>query len=131
MASRIQAINAYRPKIELGPRVETEEFSNYVSSRTGLNESEVREVLYECRDGTAFFNKQARPVHLIGMGTYSPGLKLNGEFTVNHRADIYVKKQLNLDGEFRGVIINREHIGMTSEELVALWNQEHPDDPIQ
>ena len=29
-----------------------------------------------------------------------------------------------------GRIINRENIGKTSQELVQLWNEEHPEDPI-
>ena len=29
-----------------------------------------------------------------------------------------------------GNIINRENIGKTSEELVAKWNEDHPDDQV-
>ena len=31
---------------------------------------------------------------------------------------------------FEGNILNREHIGKTSDELVLKWNEEHSDDPI-
>jgi hypothetical protein len=38
---------------------------------------------------------------------------------------------LNAPGFFSGVILNRENIGKSSEELVEKWNAEHPEDPIQ
>jgi len=105
--------------------------SDLISSRTGLNESEVRQVLFELRDGVIFYNKQARPVQLEGLGTYTPGIHLDGTITVGHRADSEIKKQLNTPGEFRGTILRRENIGKSSEELVTLWNSENPDDPVE
>jgi hypothetical protein len=35
---------------------------------------------------------------------------------------------LNVHGTFTSTIINRENIGKTSEEFVAKWNEEFPDD---
>ncbi|MFZ5922077.1 MAG: hypothetical protein ACOYY3_13565 [Chloroflexota bacterium] len=31
---------------------------------------------------------------------------------------------------FDGTIINKQHIGKTSEQVIALWNAEQPDDPV-
>jgi len=39
--------------------------------------------------------------------------------------------RLNAPGDFRGEIGNRDMIGKTADELVARWNEEHPDDPVE
>src|SRR5438046_893776 len=36
----------------------------------------------------------------------------------------------NTPGMFSGKIINREHIGKTSDEFITKWNTEHADDPV-
>ncbi len=40
MAKRIQAINAYRPRINLRPTVQRRQLVSYISDRTGVNEGE-------------------------------------------------------------------------------------------
>jgi hypothetical protein len=42
-----------------------------------------------------------------------------------------LKKTLNIPGNYNGEIVNRENIGKTFEELVSLWNELHPDEPIE
>ncbi len=128
MASRIKAINAYRPRIVLGKRVEMEEMVSFIARSTGLNESGVRQVLLELRDAIVFFAAAGRPVKLEGLGTYTPSIDLDGTVKVGHRADSTLKARLN--AEFHGEIERRENIGKSGDELVALWNAEHPDDPV-
>lgn len=130
MASRITAISTYRPRVDLGKRADTNDLVDLIAARTGLNEGDVRQVLLELRDAVIFFNRQGQPVKLEGLGTYTPSIKLDGTFGVGRRADTALTRALNVPGEFRGDIKNREHIGKTSEDLVALWNEAHPDDPI-
>lgn len=129
MASRIQAINAYRPRVKNGRRVENQELVAFIARSTGLNESGVSQVLLEMRDALVFFNRQGRPVKLEGLGTYTPTIDLEGEINVSHRADTHLKRALN-DGNFAGDIENRENIGKTSDDLVQMWNDDNPDDPV-
>jgi hypothetical protein len=35
----------------------------------------------------------------------------------------------NLD-DYYGKVRHRKHIGLTAAEMIALWNAEHPDDPV-
>jgi len=130
MASKIKAINAYRPKIALGKRADTEALVAFIARSTGLNESGVRQVLLELRDTVLFFNLQGQPVKLEGLGTYTPKIDLEGAVGVGHRADNALKKGLNAPGKFKGEVENRENIGKTSDDLVAMWNEAHPDDPV-
>jgi hypothetical protein len=37
---------------------------------------------------------------------------------------------VNPPGTFTGSILNSEHIGMTFEQFVQLWNDRHPEEPI-
>jgi len=130
MTNRIQAINAYRPQIELGQTVQGAELTRYLADRTGLNEGEVSLALKELRDAVIFFDRSGRGVKLEGLGTYLPNIQLDGTFDVQHRLDRDVKNSLNVPGTFTGVIRSRENIGKTADELVALWNAAHPDDPV-
>jgi nucleoid DNA-binding protein len=129
MASRIQAINAYRPRVKLGRRAENKELVEFIARSTGLNESGVSQVLLELRDAVVFFNRQGRAVKLEGLGTYTPSVDLEGQIKVSHRADSHLKRELN-DGDFRGDIERRENVGKTSDDLVTMWNDDNPDDPV-
>jgi hypothetical protein len=130
MAARIQAINAYRPKIDLADSVQQPELVRLLADRTGLNEGEVSLVLKELRDVVIFYNREARGVKLEGLGTYLPKIGLDGRFSVSHRLDRDIVRGINTPGTFTGIIINDENIGKTADELVAMWNAAHPDDPV-
>jgi len=130
MANRIKAVNAYRPQVELGQTVQSEELNRYLADRTGLNEGEVSLVTKELRDAVIFFNRAGRGVKLEGLGSYLPNLQLDGTFDVQHRLDTAVKNGLNTPGVFTGNIKNRENIGKSADDLVTLWNAAHPDDPV-
>lgn len=131
MANRIKAINAYRPRIDLGKRIGMHDLVIYIADRTGLNEGEIQQVLLEMRDAVAFFTLRGQPVKLDGLGTYTPTIDLQGTFGIGHRADTSLKNRLNTPGAFQGTILNRENIGKTSAELINRWNAEHPNDPVE
>ncbi len=38
--------------------------------------------------------------------------------------------EITIKQEFFGAIANRQHIGKNGDQLVALWNAEHSDDPV-
>jgi hypothetical protein len=130
MANRIKAINAYLPKLVLGKRAETTDLVEFIARSTGLNEGSIRQVLLELRDAVSFFNVRGQAVSLEGLGTYTPTIDLDGTINVGHRADNALKNRLNTPGAYKGEIQQRENIGTTSDELVARWNAEHPDDPV-
>ena len=130
MASRIKAINAYMPSIRLGKRIVMNDIIAYIAHSTGINERTIRQVLAELRDAVIFFLLHGQPVQLEGLGTYTPKLDLTGEIGVGHRADVNIKYRLNDTGAFKAEIDNREQIGKTGDDLVDLWNADHPDDPV-
>ena len=130
MASRIKAINAYMPDIKLGKRAELNDLVEFIARSTGLNEGSIRQVLTELRDAVVFFARRGQPVQLEGLGTYTPTIDLEGVINIGHRADTYIKNHLNGDGAFEGEILRSENIGKSGDDLVALWNADHPDDVV-
>ena len=64
-------------------------------------------MLLELRDAVVFFNLRAQPVKLEGLGAYTPTVKLDGNFGVGRRADLAIKRKLNIPGEFKGDIEHR------------------------
>jgi len=130
MASRIKAIGAYRPRIKLGRTAQMSEVVAYIAERTGLNEGEVSIALKELRDVVAHFNLAGRGVKLEGLGIYAPKIGLDGTLDASHRLDRALKNRLNTPDAFQGEIENRDMIGKTGDDLVARWNEEHPEDPV-
>ncbi len=130
MAERIKAIGAYRPRIQLGRTVDREDLVRFISRSTGLNEGDILQVLAELRDAVAYHLSDGRSVRLEGLGIYAPVMGLDGEIRVGHRVDVDLKALVNVPGRFRGVVRNRENIGKSGDDLVALWNTANPNDPV-
>ena len=131
MASRISALNHYRPQIEYGETADWREVAEHIAGRTGLQPSDVIRVLLELQVTIVYFLRLGRGVKLEGLGTYLPNINYRGVFDVAHRLDRRLKKELNTSKALRGRIRNKKNIGMTAEEVYARWNREHPEDPME
>ncbi len=129
-APRIQAINAYRPRIEQGNTVQKPELIRALSRATGLVEGSIDQATMELRDHIIEFNRAGRAVKVDGLGTFSPSIDLDGTLSISFRPDPALNYGINIPGTFSGTILNRENIGKTSDDLVAQWNQDHPENPI-
>ncbi len=77
-------------------------------------------MLTELRDVVIFFNLRGESVYLPGLGTYAPGIELDGTINIGYRADMKLKTRLNAPNAYKGEIQQRENIGKTSAELVVL-----------
>lgn len=129
MVSRISIINHYRPQIEYGETADWREVAEFLEARTTLSKTDIIATLTGLQDAVLHFNSQGRGVKLEGLGTYLPNINYQGEIDAAHRLDRRLKRRLN-NGSFSGKIRNKKNIGKTVEEVVALWNAEHPDDPV-
>jgi hypothetical protein len=130
MANRMNAVSTYRPKINLGQLVQTPELSRYIARGTALNRGEIGNVLDELNEAVIFYALQGIPVKINGLGIFIPAIKTNGKLRVGLRLDSSIRKALNAESAFSGKVINRENVGLTLEELIALWDEEHPEDPV-
>jgi hypothetical protein len=130
MAEKLKAINLLRPKLKLGRMFSMDQVAPYVADRTGLNRGVILNVLNEFCDTLIFFALDGRTVKLDGLGRFSPKIGLDGTISISARLDNRMQKRLNDEGLFKGEIQNRDNIGKTPDELVALWNEIHPEDPV-
>jgi len=83
----------------------------------------------ELRDQIIEICRSGRAVKVEGLGRFEPAMDLQGQLSISFRADAAFAYSLNKGG-FEGNVHNRENIGKTTEEFVAMWNTDHPDDPV-
>lgn len=130
MASKIKAIGTYRPRIGLGVTVQKPELFRSVSRASNLTEGMVDLVVKELRDNIIEICRSGRAVKVEELGTFSPSVDLVGNLTISFRADPVFTNSLNIPGIFSGTIQNSEHIGMSGDDLVQMWNDNHPEDLV-
>ena len=131
MANLLQAVNKYGPKIDLNKTAQLDRVVSWMSSRTGVNKSEVMMVLQELHEGIIFFASEGTPVKLPGVGTFTPVINSKGEMKIGFRADAALKRAINNGNAYVGRMKNKSMAGLSNEELKALWDAEHPDDPLE
>ena len=130
MAKRIQAITAYRPRIDQGKAADEERYMELITQRTTLSSGVVKNVQDSEVESLIGLLLDGRPVH-TGTAIYTLSIGLDGKYEVNVKADKRIAREVNQEGAFRGELINAESIGKTSDDLVARWDEEHPDDPVE
>jgi hypothetical protein len=130
MASKIQAIGAYRPRIEQGNTVQKPELLRAASRATGIVEGTLDLGIKELRDQIIEFCRAGRAVKVEGLGTWTPNLRMDGSLDIQYRADNALVNGLNVPGVFSGTILNPDNIGKSGNDLVELWNAEHSEDPV-
>jgi hypothetical protein len=64
------------------------------------------------------------------VATYTPSIGLDGSFEISVKVDPRLLNAMNTKDAFSGTLANAENIGKTSADLAAMWNKEHPDDPV-
>ena len=130
MTHRIKAINAYRPRLEQGNTVQKPELIRALSHATSLVEGSMSQTMSELRYRIIEYCRSGRAVKVDGMGIWSPSIDLEGKLSIQFRPDLAFNYELNQPGAYTGTILNRENIGKTSDELVAMWNSENPEDQV-
>lgn len=129
MAQKIQAIATFGPRIDLMEAADHKRFMELITQRTTLSAGVVKNVQESEVETLIGLLKEGRPVH-TGIAIFTPSINLNGEIDINVKVDKRVTSALNAESAFTGKLIHAENIGKTSEDLIALWNTEHPDNQI-
>ena len=131
MAKKITAIRRYRPEIKRMPTLQTRHMVENLAQRTSLNEGSIRHVVYELRDEILRAHRTGQAVKIEGLGTFTPTIRLDGSLDILFRPDPEILRQLNDLTKFYAKILNKSNIGKTTDELVAQWNEEHPDNFVE
>lgn len=130
MAHRIQVISIFRPRVHQGRTVQKRELIRVIAHATSIVEGLVDLVIKELRYHIVGFLLSGRAVKIEGLGTWTPNLRLDGTLDIQYRADPELMREIKFSGRFKGPVSNRENIGLSGDELVAKWNELHPEDPV-
>ncbi len=131
MAEEVKAIRAYTPRVKQERTVDIWAVASFIEGRTSFNGGAIVNMLWEFREAVTYFALTGQPVRLEGLGVFAPRVDKNGVFGLNFRPDARLKSELNVDGKFKGEVVNRGMIGKSVDEMIQRWNEEHPDDKIK
>lgn len=131
MAKRIKAINALRPRLKRLPPVDEYRLAEHIAGRSNLSKADVTHALLELSAGIEDFIALGHSVRLAGLGLVTPGMNTQGEITIRILPDVRLVRALNARGRFQGKVINARNLRKSGAELVAQWNELHPDDPVE
>jgi hypothetical protein len=128
MAKKIQAWAAYGPRVSLGAPMKKDELIENIIAATNQSKGSVLAVLAELDVQIESGLKAGRIVQLPNGTHFEPIGKKDGSINIGVRVNPELDKQVNAG--FRGTWINGNNKGLTEAEIVAIWNAEHPEDPI-
>lgn len=128
MAKKIQAWAAYGPRITLGAPMKKEELIENIIAATNQSRGSVLAVLAELDVQIEAGLKAGRIVQLPNGTHFEPIGKKDGSVDIGVRVNPDLDKKVNAG--FRGTWVNSANIGKTEAEIIALWNEEHPDDML-
>jgi nucleoid DNA-binding protein len=128
MAKKIQAWSAFGPKIVHGLPMTKDELIENIIQTTNQSKGSVLAVLSELDVQLEAGLRAGRIVQLPNGTHFEPIGKKDGTVNINVRVSPELDKRVNAG--FRGKWLNAENIGKSEAEMVALWNEAHPEDPI-
>jgi len=130
MATFIEAVTKYGPRLRRQPTIRLERLAARLADTTGLRPSETMMVLLELRAALLHYAQLGTSLELPGLGFFRPIVKADGRIRLLYQPDTSLLGQLDDLRTFRGEIENRENIGLTPAQYKALWDAEHPDNPL-
>ena len=129
MAQLIQAFSKYCPKIDLGEAADPKRFMELITQRTTLSTGVVKNVQESEVETLIGLLKEGRSVH-TGIAIFRPTIDAQGNLSVSVRVDKRIISALNVPGSFSGKVNNNANIGKSTDEIVQMWNEAHPEDMI-
>lgn len=129
--SHIKAVTCYNPRIIHGRIVEPKELAYNISRMSGLHEGMAGYVLKVLTDAMLYHFQRGRPVRVEELGIFKPQVTKEGKFTISHIPSVKLRAEMNKSDWFEGDMKNRDMIGAGIDDLIARWNADHPDDPIE
>ena len=129
MAKKIQAYTEFGPRLEPATPLSGDELIEQITEGSNESMSSVLAVLSALDSATEQALKAGRIVQMPNGTHYRPIGKQDGTIKIKVRVNPFVIRDVN--DNYRGEWRNAENIGKSTDELVALWNEAHPDDPVE
>lgn len=131
MARKITAIRRYRPEIQRKRTRQTPEIIEDMCRSTTLSRGVIRNVVSQLQETLIDNFHQGRAVKFEGLGTFTPTIRMDGSLDVLFRPEPEMLSKLDDPTRFNAKILNKASIGKSADDLVARWNTEHPEDPVE
>lgn len=131
MASIQDAVEAYRPELQMGDQVAFDEVVEFIHEKTGVEQETIRQVFQGIPDLAFWFMARGRPIEVPGLGHLRPRIALDGRIHPSLDGDRELGEKLSESDAYRAEINRRENIGLNLDRLAQMWNSSHPDDRIQ
>ena len=128
MAEKIKMWRILGPKLALATPMDGEEIIEELIQGTNQTRGSILAVLSELDVVIGKGLKAGRIVKLPNGTTFRPLGKKNGQVKIGLRLNPLVTTDVN--GNFRGKWVNADRIGITEAEMIALWSETYPDDPV-
>ncbi len=129
MAKKIQMWRELGPQIIAGTPMDPEEFVDTLVQTTGQSEGALLGVLAEMDSLIIRALKAGRRVKLPNGLRFRPSGKRDGSIVANVELGRRSHKRLNHEANVRWK--NAKNIGLSDEEMIAIWNEKYPNDPIE
>ena len=129
MTHKIKAWTAFGPRLEPKEPMDSDEIIENIIKVTNQSKGSVLAVLSELDVQLESGLKAGRVVRLPNGTHFRPVGKKDGSVNIQVRVNPEIDKNVNVG--FRGKWRNAENIGKSEPEIIALWNEAHPEEPIE
>lgn len=130
MATLIQAVSTYGPRAVQPRTVGLDTLASRLVRGSLVTRSIARMVLEDLSDEIVKALAEGDAVALPGLGRFGAAVGLDGALRPTFRIDQGLRRRMPSLPEYGGTILRRENSGLTVTEVVARWDEEHPDDPV-
>ncbi|MBN1449651.1 MAG: hypothetical protein JW963_01435 [Anaerolineales bacterium] len=129
MTNKIKAWARFGPRLEPKDPMDPEEIIENMVKATNQSRGSVLAVLSELDVQLESGLKAGRAVRLPNGTHYRPVGKKDGSVDIQVRVNPAIDRNVNVN--FRGKWRNAENIGKSEAEIIALWNEAYPEEPIE
>ncbi len=132
MASKLGVINKMRPRIINQGTLDIEAMAEQMSTDTTFNKREVSGILRLYADKINAALQAGRTIKIDGLVDIVPNMKVGGNVKLGMRADRGAVSDLQNPRLWSGSnIANYRNMKKSSAQLIADWNEAHPDDLVE
>ena len=129
MAQKIKMWRELGPRLAKTDPVEAEEVIDLLVATTNQTRGSLLAILSELDVILERSLKSGKAVKLPNGITFRPVGKKDGSLSIKLRFSTRMSNSINIGQNAEW--INAENIGKTEAELIVIWSELHPDDPVE
>jgi len=132
MATKLGVLSKVGPRIINQGTVDLEEMAGRIAKNTTYNTEEIYSILRLCVKEANDALKEGETVKMDDLLTIKLSMKVGGKVKMGIRADRGAVANLNNPRLWTaGKVSNHANLTKTTDQLIAAWNEEHPDDLVE